>query len=61
METLRWVACGIVLVPVFAMSEIPETSRAAAEVARQKAFHAFDSPARELLAKMTLEEKIGQM
>ena len=28
---------------------------------RQKSFAAFDAPARELLSRMTLEEKIGQM
>jgi beta-glucosidase len=46
------VGLGLVLSPA---------SQTSAQVARQQAIHAFDAQAKELLAKMTLEEKIGQM
>jgi beta-glucosidase len=36
-------------------------SPAAPAESKQKAFAAFDEPAKELLAKMTLDEKVGQM
>src|SRR5262245_1516201 len=36
-------------------------SPAAPDESKQKTFTAFDEPAKELLAKMTLDEKVGQM
>jgi len=62
MEKCRWVACGTLVALAVDLGGVPSAaSRASAEVARQKAFHAFDAQAKELLGKMTLEEKIGQM
>jgi beta-glucosidase len=58
MEKCGWAACGTLVVLATGLGGVPGNS---AEVARQKAFHAFDAQAKELLAKMTLEEKIGQM
>jgi beta-glucosidase len=58
MKKQHWVVCGTAIVLGGIMSTM---SHASAEVARQKTFNAFDGPAKELLAKMSLEEKIGQM
>ena len=57
-----WFTWTAVVVLGMSLGGIMSTaSQASAEVARQKALHAFDAPAKELLGKMTLEEKIGQM
>jgi beta-glucosidase len=58
-EKCCWIACAAAM--VLAVGGVLSAVQGSAAVARQKAFHAFDAAAKELLAKMTLDEKIGQM
>ena len=65
LRTMRRTSCGrlglVVLGCWIAMGQAALLRAQPGGETRQKMFLAFDGPARDLLAKMTLDEKIGQM
>ncbi len=52
---------GLILVMIASAAISPTAHAEPPSDSQQKVFAAFDGPAKELLAKMTLDEKIGQM
>ena len=52
---------ALTLIPAVVVGLLSANGQASRVQAAPKAFAAYDAPAKQLLAKMTLEEKVGQM